>query len=87
MLKQLHQDANRKPNSVFVDHFAGEVDARSGKPISHIRNGSLELDEADYDDGYGFYGSVGEDKPHDRTRKPGQRWAVTPGTKIKTVDL
>lgn len=44
---------------VFVDHFAGEVDARSGKPISHIRNGSLELDEADYDDGYGFYGSVG----------------------------
>ncbi|GAA5851677.1 hypothetical protein JCM5353_007307 [Sporobolomyces roseus] len=87
MLKQLHQEANRKPNSVFVDHFAGEVDARSGKPISHIRNGSLELDEANYEDGYGFYGSVGEDKPHDRTRKPGQRWAVTPGTKIKTVDL
>ncbi|GAA5869850.1 hypothetical protein JCM16303_001818 [Sporobolomyces ruberrimus] len=87
MLKQLHQEANRKPNSVFVDHFAGEVDARSGKPISHIRNGSLELDEADYDDGYGFYGSVGEEKHHDRTRKPGQRWAVTPGTKIKTVDL
>ncbi|GAA5913434.1 choline/carnitine O-acyltransferase [Sporobolomyces salmoneus] len=88
MLKQLHQEANRKPNSVFVDHFAGEVDARSGKPISHIRNGSLELEEADYDDGYGFYGSVkGEEKPHDRTRKPGQRWAVTPGTKIKTVDL
>jgi hypothetical protein len=28
-----------------------------------------------------------EEKPHDRTRKPGQRWAVTPGTKIKTVDL
>ncbi|GAA5978687.1 hypothetical protein JCM5350_002482 [Sporobolomyces pararoseus] len=88
MLKQLHQEANRKPNSVFIDHFAGEVDARSGKPISHIRNGSFEIAEADYDDGYGFYGSVNRDeKPHDRTRKPGQRWAVPPGTKIKTVDI
>ncbi|GAA6063319.1 hypothetical protein JCM10212_005487 [Sporobolomyces blumeae] len=87
MLKQLHQEANRKPNSVFVDHFAGEVDARSGKPISHIRNGSLELGDTDYEDGYGFYGSVSGEKYHERARKPGQRWAVTPGTKIKTVDL
>ncbi|GAA5872876.1 hypothetical protein JCM1840_005875 [Sporobolomyces johnsonii] len=89
MLKQLHQEANRKPNSVFVDHFAGEVDARYGKPISHVRNGSVELSEADYDDGYGFYGSLSEgveramNGPHKRER----RWSIAPGTRIKTVEL
>ncbi|GAA5932519.1 hypothetical protein JCM1841_000236 [Sporobolomyces salmonicolor] len=89
MLKQLHQGANRKPNSVFVDHFAGEVDARYGKPISHVRNGSVELSEADYDDGYGFYGSLteGVERAMNGQNKRERRWSVTPGTRIKTVEL
>ena len=85
MMKQLHAEANRKPNSVrfasrrlshwaisahllhmytqvFVDHFAGEVDARSGKPLSsHIRTGSNVGAQAEEEfGGYGFYGELSE---------------------------
>ncbi|GAA5863841.1 hypothetical protein JCM8547_006081 [Rhodosporidiobolus lusitaniae] len=86
MLKQLHQEANRTPNSVFVDHFAGEVDARSGKPITHLRNGSLEKSAEDlsYSDGYGYYGAVPNGTGKEGRQK---KEAVPPGTRIKTVEL
>lgn len=47
----------------FVDHHVGEVDARTGKPLSHMRGNSNELvDEDDYA-GYGFYGSLDAVRP------------------------
>lgn len=83
MMKQLHSESNRRPNSVrssacflisstpnsattseqvFIDHFAGEVDARSGKPLSsHIRSGSNAGQQAEEEfAGYGFYGELSE---------------------------
>ncbi|GAA6035441.1 hypothetical protein JCM8097_000256 [Rhodosporidiobolus ruineniae] len=84
MLKQLHAEANRKPNSSFVDHFQGELDARTGKPISHMRNGSLNKTAEDltYSDGYGFYGVVG----NGTDTKSAPTTAVKPGTRIRTVE-
>ncbi|GAA5828545.1 hypothetical protein JCM11251_000843 [Rhodosporidiobolus azoricus] len=87
MLKQLHQEANRKPNSLFIDHFAGEVDARTGKPISHFRNGSLEkAEDLTYSDGYGFYGSLPQQADGKEGKAP-PRKQVAPGTRINTVEL
>ncbi|KAM0787171.1 hypothetical protein ACM66B_006420 [Microbotryomycetes sp. NB124-2] len=37
MMKQLHSEANRRPNSSFVDHYAGEIDAKTGRPLSGYR--------------------------------------------------
>ncbi|GAA6023450.1 hypothetical protein JCM10207_004418 [Rhodosporidiobolus poonsookiae] len=94
MLKQLHQEANRKPNQVFVDHFAGELDARTGKPISHLRNGSVSKPEdLGYSDGYGFYGALASEADlkkgaGERADKKGARREMPiVGTKIKTVEL
>lgn len=43
----------------FVDHHVGEVDARTGKPLSHLRRGSNEPHDPEEDfSGYGFYGSL-----------------------------
>ncbi|BGP20849.1 hypothetical protein JCM10213_008115 [Rhodosporidiobolus nylandii] len=86
MLKQLHQEANRKPNSAFVDHFVGEVDARTGKPISHLRNGSLQktAEDLSYSDGYGFYGSLAEAVGNKEARKSP---VLPPGRRISTVEL
>ncbi|KDE03214.1 carnitine O-acetyltransferase [Microbotryum lychnidis-dioicae p1A1 Lamole] len=88
MMRQLHAEANRKPNSVFVDHFVGEVDARSGKPMSsHLRSGSIDLEESDFA-GYGFYGELDEsvERMLESQRKVA-RGKVAPGTRIQTVEL
>ncbi|KAM0756020.1 acyltransferase ChoActase/COT/CPT [Meredithblackwellia eburnea MCA 4105] len=80
MLKDLHREANRKPNLTFIDHHIGEVDARTGKPLKNAGNG--------YDDweGYGFYGV--DANTLDSQRKPaGGRGKVAPGTRIQTVEL
>ena len=94
MLRQLHQDSNRKPNATFVDHHVGEVDARTGKPLSHVKaNGSVDLtapSPVDPDNGYTFYG-LDDDVQRllDGQRvAPGQRARVIPtGTRIETVEL
>ncbi|SCV67108.1 BQ2448_5754 [Microbotryum intermedium] len=88
MMRQLHAEANRKPNSVFVDHFVGEVDARSGKPMSsHLKSGSVDLEDSDFA-GYGFYGELDEsvERMLDSQRKVA-RGKVAPGTRIQTVEL
>lgn len=45
-----------------MDHFNGEVDARSGKPLSsHVRTGSNAGKESEEEFGtYGFYGELSE---------------------------
>ncbi|GAA5822601.1 hypothetical protein JCM3770_000614 [Rhodotorula araucariae] len=93
MLKQLHAEANRKPNARFVDHFAGEIDAATGKPISHLSDGRAE-DELSYSDGYGFYGALTQevekalhDRHGDKESGPTVRRGVVPGTRIETVEL
>ncbi|GAA6002053.1 choline/carnitine O-acyltransferase [Rhodotorula paludigena] len=92
LLKQLHAEANRKPNSTYVDHFAGEIDVRTGKPLSSLRNGRIETsaeDEITYSDGYGFYGALTQEveRALDTQRKPRARTQVVPGTRIQTVEL
>ncbi|KAK4047276.1 carnitine O-acetyltransferase yat1 [Microbotryomycetes sp. JL221] len=37
MMKQLHSEANRRPNASFVDHYAGEIDAKTGRPLAGYR--------------------------------------------------
>ncbi|BGP44013.1 carnitine O-acetyltransferase yat1 [Rhodotorula kratochvilovae] len=95
MLKQLHADSNRKPNSRFVDHFAGEIDAATGKPISHLSAGAggRAEDELSYSDGYGFYGALTQEvenalhaRQGEKDGKPKHR-TVVPGTRIETVEL
>lgn len=94
MLKQLHQDANRKPNATFVDHHVGEVDARTGLPLSHVRaNGSVEEATSPVegrDNGYNFYGTEDDIQKLLEGQRvgPGQRARVVPtGTRIETVEL
>ncbi|BGP28109.1 carnitine O-acetyltransferase [Rhodotorula toruloides] len=86
MLKQLHQESNRNPNSRFVDPILGEIDARTGKPISHLKGGSRTPSE--YSDGYGMYGSLSEEvaRALDKNRVV-RRTQVVPGTRIATVEL
>ncbi|KAK4047797.1 carnitine O-acetyltransferase yat1 [Microbotryomycetes sp. JL201] len=75
MMKQLHSEANRRPNSSFVDHYAGEIDAKTGRPLSgyRVRAGSNSMtngqgsradgEPGDDDDfaAYSFYGELNED--------------------------
>lgn len=95
MLRQLHREANRKPNETFVDHHVGEVDARTGKPLrSHVRqNGSVDETKTvdDEESGYTFFGDLddGVKKLLDGQRVPkGERKRGVPtGTRIQTVEL
>ncbi|GAA5897769.1 hypothetical protein JCM8208_000256 [Rhodotorula glutinis] len=99
LLKQLHQEATRKPNSRFVDHFAGEIDAKTGQPITHLHADTRRAeDELSYSDGYGFYGALTQDVEkalsdrHGAAAKEGgtaaaKRRGIVPGTRIRTVEL
>ncbi|POY72078.1 hypothetical protein BMF94_4885 [Rhodotorula taiwanensis] len=95
LLKQLHQEANRKPNSMFVDHFAGEIDAQTGKPIRQEYKRSGTRTPLEYSDGYGFYGSLSQDVEkalhekgatgQDGVAKPKPQ--IRPGARIAKVEL
>lgn len=94
LLKQLHSEANRKPNSVFVDHFAGEIDAQTGKPIRQEYKRSGTRTPLEYSDGYGFYGALSQDveKALEKVKgKDGRNGRVKtdarPGTRIAKVEL
>ncbi|TNY21438.1 Choline/Carnitine o-acyltransferase-domain-containing protein [Rhodotorula diobovata] len=100
LLKQLHQEANRKPNSRFVDHFAGEIDAKTGQPITHLHaDGRRAEDELSYSDGYGFYGALTQEVEKALSDRHGaaakeaalgvlaKKRGIVPGTRIKTVEL
>lgn len=117
LLKQLHSEANRKPNSVrrphspslqdthsltrdlaysqvFVDHFAGEIDAQTGKPIRQEYKRSGTRTPLEYSDGYGFYGALSQDveKALEKAKgKDGRNGRVKtdarPGTRIAKVEL
>lgn len=122
MMKQLHQEANRRPNTVsgvfatidqdvsvadtfsylqsFVDHYAGEVDAHTGRPISgtRVRAASAAVpgsnvgvdDLSDEFAAYSFYGELSEDveRALSQQRRAGAaRARIAPGTRIDTVEL
>ncbi|KAK4698581.1 carnitine O-acetyltransferase, partial [Phenoliferia sp. Uapishka_3] len=82
MLKELHRESNRKPNLTFVDHHVGEVDARTGMPLSH-----RSAYEDGWGEGYGFYGADAQtngQKP-EASAKPKPK--VATGTRIQTVEI
>ncbi|KAI5475688.1 carnitine O-acetyltransferase [Pseudohyphozyma bogoriensis] len=83
LLKDLHREANRRPNLTFVDHHVGEVDARTGKPVKSIGEEEKELK-----DGYAFYGSLDAnvERALDNQRNS-RRGKMAPGTRIQTVEI
>lgn len=85
ILRQLHNEANRKPNSVFVDHYAGEVDSRSGKPISSTNKPLTSVDE---DEGsYSFYGELESVEQLLAGQRKRSSARIAPGTRIDTVEI
>lgn len=65
MIIKLHRQANERPSLTFVDHHAGIVDARTGKPLASLAaqqgNGADDAANAqiasDMMMGYGFFGN------------------------------
>lgn len=80
---------------MFVDHFAGEIDAQTGKPIRQEYKRSGTRTPLEYSDGYGFYGSLSQDvekalhekgvSGQDGAAKPKPQ--IRPGARIAKVEL
>lgn len=74
------------PPCFHLSSSPATIDARTGKPISHLKGGSRTPSE--YSDGYGMYGSLSEEvaRALDKNRVV-RRTQVVPGTRIATVEL
>lgn len=96
----LTDGTNATRSQRFVDHFAGEIDAKTGQPITHLHaDGRRAEDELSYSDGYGFYGALTQEVEKALSDRHGaaakeaalgvlaKKRGIVPGTRIKTVEL
>lgn len=85
---------------MFVDHFAGEIDAHTGKPIrQEYTKRSGTRTPLEYSDGYGFYGSLSSEVEKalhaqgaggdggDGGRGGSRSAKIRPGARIAKVEL